>query len=216
MSEIKPLVIVGGGGFAREVIWLASECRDQWQPHAILDDNPTTHGNSICEVPVKGPIDSWDKYPDAWFIIAVGSPRTKKVIVQRMEAKGKPRFATLTHPSVLQSSYVSVGEGSIIAAGSILTTQVNLGKHTIINLASTIGHDVVMGDYCTIAPQAAISGNVTIGDGVEFGTGSIIIQGVSIETGAFIGAGALVSKNIPSNVLVVGSPARQIKSIEDF
>lgn len=216
MSGTKKLIIVGGGGFAREVIWLARECGNQWNPYAILDDNTATHGKICCDVPITGSIDSWIAYPDAFFVVAVGSPRTRRSIVTKMESIGTPQFATLIHPSVMASCYVAFGEGSIITSGCIITTQVSIGKHAIINLASTIGHDVTMGDFCTIAPQVAVSGNVTAGDGVELGTGSIIIQGISIERGAFVGAGALVSKDIPSNILVVGSPARQARSLDEF
>ena len=215
MTEKKSLIIVGGGGFCREVIWLARET-SSWDVIGILDDNPVVQGESYCNVAVLGTVMDWTKFGESWFVVAIGSPRTRKKVVEKMLSMGSVKFASLQHPSVLMSEYVTIGAGSIITAGCILTSQVTLGQHTIVNLASTIGHDVKFGNYCTVAPQVAVSGNVTADDGIEFGTGSIILQGISIETGAFIGAGALVSKNITSNILVVGSPARQIKSLDAF
>ncbi|GFE58632.1 transferase [Geobacter sp. AOG1] len=212
----QKLIIIGGGGFAREVIWLARDCGEIWTPYAILDDNLSTHGQSFCDVPVIGAIDSWHEYMDAYFVVAVGSPRTRRKIVKRMAANGTPRFATLVHPSVMKSRYVSLGEGSIVCAGCILTTQVSIGKHAIVNLASTIGHDVSMGDFCTIAPQVAISGNVSLGDGVEVGTCATVIQGNKLGDGCFVGAGAVVSKEVAPNSLVVGTPARHVKSLDAF
>lgn len=216
MSVTKSLIIVGGGGFSREVIWLARVCNKEWRIEGILDDSASLQGQNFCEVPIIGTIDDCLKFSDAYFIVAVGTPRTRKTIISRMESKNKVRFATLIHPSVQMSDYVEVGEGCIVTAGCILTTQIRLGKHTIVNLANTIGHDVSIGDYCTLAPQVAISGHVTLGDGVEVGTGTVLIQGISVGSGAFIGAGSVVSKDVPENIFAVGLPARQIKTLETF
>lgn len=216
MSVRKSLIIIGGGGFAREVIWLANDCSDEWQIVGILDDNVTLQGKTFCEIPVIGMVNDCSKFPDAYFIVAVGTPRTRKSIVSRIASIDKIRYATLIHPSVMMSKYVEVGEGCIITAGVILTTNIKLGKHTIVNLACTIGHDVMTGDFCTLAPQAAVSGNVNIGSGVELGTGAILIQGLLIATGSFIGAGSIVTKDISENFFAAGSPARQIKTLEEF
>lgn len=216
MTKTNKLIIVGGGGFCREVIWLARECSEKWNIIGILDDNPTMIGQTFCGIEVLGNVADCMNYPDASFVVAVGTPRTRRSIVNRMLSYGNVSFATLIHSSVLKSEYIEIGAGSIITAGCILTTQIILGQHTIVNLACTIGHDVVAGDFCTLAPQIAVSGNVTFEDGVEVGTGSTIIQGLTLGQGSFVGAGAVVSKNIPPNVLAVGCPARQIKTLEDF
>jgi len=216
MSTMNKLIIVGGGGFSREVIWLARECTEQWDIIGILDDNPTMLGQTFCDIKVIGAISDCINYPDVQFVVALSSTRTRKAVVQRMLACGTVNFATLIHPSVLQSGYVEIGAGCIITAGCILTTQITFGQHSIINLACTVGHDVVAGNFCTLAPQVAVSGNVTFGDGVEIGTGATIIQGLTIGQGSFAGAGSVVSKDIPPNVLAVGIPARQIKNLEAF
>lgn len=216
MSEQKSLIIVGGGGFCREVIWLVRECSPIWRVSGILDDDPTMQGKSYCEVPVLGTVSDYAAYSDAWFVVAIGSPRTRKNIVKKILSTSDVKFATLIHPSVMMSEYVDIGEGSIIAAGCILTTQIVLGKHTIVNLLTTVGHDVATGDFCTLAPHVAVSGSITMGDGVEVGTGALLIQGKRLGTGCFIGAGAVVSKDIQENILAVGSPARQAKILDAF
>ena len=213
MSEKNPLIIICGGGFAREVIWLARECSEKWLVKGILDDTVSLQGKDICGIPVIGTIDDWVKYTDASFVVAMGSPRDRKKIVSRLKSKGAIDFATLVHPSVQMSEYVELGEGCIVTAGCILTTQVKLGCHTIVNLSSTIGHDVLIGDFCTLAPKVAVSGNVSLGEGVEIGTGAIIIPGISIGTDSTVGAGAVVTKNVEENVLAIGMPARQRKKL---
>ncbi len=216
MCEKKSLIIVCGGGFAREVIWLARECSEAWDVIGVLDDTPSLQGTKLSDVPILGTIDGWQRFTEAFFVVALGSPRSRKGIVERMESKGKVPFGTLIHPSVNYSQYVSFGEGCIITAGCTLTTQITLGRHCICNLSSTIGHDVTLGDYVTIAPQVAISGNINMGSGVEIGTGAVLIEKLSVGAGGFVGAGAVVTKSVPENALVVGAPARQLKTLPPF
>lgn len=45
------------------------------------------------------------------------------------------------------------------------------------------------------------------------GAGSIILPGVAIGENAVIGAGSLVTKDIPANVVAVGSPCRVVRPI---
>ena len=216
MSDRKKLIIVCGGGFAREVIWLAKECSEEWDVIGVLDDTPGLQNTKISDLPVLGNIDEWQRFTDAYFVVALGSPRFRKNIVERMESQGKVQFGTLIHHSVQCSKYISIGEGCIITAGCILTTQISLGRHCICNLSSTVGHDTAFADYVTIAPRVAISGNINLGSGVEIGTGAVLIEKLSVGSGSFIGAGALVTKTVPENVLVVGAPARQIKTLDRF
>lgn len=212
----KSLIIVCGGGFAREVIWLARECSEEWNVIGVLDDTPSLQGTKLIDVPVLGIIDDWTRFNDASFVVALGSPRSRKAIVERMELKGKVQFASLIHPSVKYSQYVTFGNGCIITAGCILTTQITFGCHCICNLSSTVGHDVTFGDYVTIAPQVAISGNISLGSGVEIGTGAVLIEKLSVGVGSLVGAGAVVTKPVSGNSLVVGAPARQIKTLPSF
>lgn len=58
--------------------------------------------------------------------------------------------------------------------------------------------------------------NVTIGNNVFVGAGSIILPGVTIGDRVVIGAGSVVSKDIPSNSLAVGNPARIIKTLDTY
>ena len=67
---------------------------------------------------------------------------------------------------------MEIGEGTIICAGSIITTNVIIGDHVIVNLDCTIGHDDIIRDFATLYPSVNVSGNVIIEPCVEIGTGT--------------------------------------------
>lgn len=208
----KELIIVGGGGFAKEVIWLAEDCG--FKVIGLLDDNEENHGNTVFGVTVLGGVSSWVEYPNSEFIIAIGNPRTKKIVARKMESLGKPNFTSLIHPSVYLSNSISFGKGCIVCAGVMLTVEIKIGEHVILNLGVSVGHESTLKDFVTVAPQASISGNVILGELAEVGTGSCIRQGLEVANGGMLGMGAVLTKSIPQNTIFAGNPARKLKEIK--
>ena len=170
----------------------------------------------ICDIPVLGGFEWFDKNTagDILAINAVGSPRSKKKLIEKAISKNV-QFCSVIHPTAQMSPYIEIGKGTIITAGNILTTQIKIGDHVILNLDCTVGHDSIIEDYCTIAPGAHISGNVHFEKGVDFGTGAVINQGFTVGAWSIIGSGAVVVSDIPPNVTAVGIPAKVIKTHSD-
>jgi sugar O-acyltransferase (sialic acid O-acetyltransferase NeuD family) len=203
--------IIGAGGFGREVLWLLRCLGPQVEPIGFLDDGLA--GQTVCGLPVLGPIDpSVVRDPEVHYAWGIGIPWTRRVIAQRM---GAVRYLTLRHPQTQQSEYVEMGEGTVVCAGTVITTQVTIGRHALLNLNVTVGHDAGIGDYCTLSPGVHVSGHVQLGEGVDVGTGAVLIPGVMVGAWSVIGAGAVVTRGIPDHVVAVGVPARPIRSIEE-
>ncbi len=59
-------------------------------------------------------------------------------------------------------------------------------------------------------------GKVKIGNNVFIGAGSVVLPNVTIGNDVIIGAGSIVTKDIPSNSVAVGNPARVIKTFEEY
>lgn len=214
---MQNLIIIGAGGFGREVLWLAREINRQnvaFDILGFLDDNPARLGTSINGVPVLGGTDQVALYaadPNVSFVIAIGEPDIRKLLVQRFEPYDL-QYATLVHPRALgEWEYVRVGQGSIICAGVILTTNITLGDHVILNLLVNVGHDTSVGSYTTIAPNSTVSGSVVLGEGTYLGSGSIIRDEVTIGEWSIVGMGAVVTKSLPADVVATGVPAQVIR-----
>ena len=110
---------------------------------------------------------------------------------------------------------IEVLPGTVICAGTILTTNIRLEAHVQINLDCTVGHDVIMGEFTTMAPGVHVSGWVHFGKRVYVGTGAVIINGTeecpfTIGEDVIIGAGACVTRSIPAGLTVAGIPAKAL------
>jgi len=212
---MKDIVIIGAGGFGREVAWLIEDINKEkleWDIVGFVDDNKAIQGFEINGYKVVGDID-WLKGQELYVANAIGDPVIKKRVTERLR-ESINKYPVLIHPSVISSDKVSFGEGSIICAGNIITVNIEIGNHVIINLDCTIGHDAIIGDYSTVLPGVNVSGFVKMEECVSVGTGSTIIQGITIGKNTVIGAGAIVVKDLPANCTAVGSPAKPISFYE--
>lgn len=212
---MRDLVIVGTGGFAREVLQVALDLNDvdpQWRIAGFLDDRPELVGTTVHGVPVLGGVD-WLTGRDAMsVVVGIGATAVRRAVVGRIQQASGAPFATLIHPRAWVGRRVSVGDGSVICAGTMVTTDIEIGDHVILNLGCTVGHDAILHDYVTVAPSVNVSGNVEVGEGCDLGTGAAVIQGKRIGEWTVVGAGAVVVKDLPANVTAVGAPARPIKA----
>lgn len=213
----EKVAIYGASGFGREVAWL-TEAYAAVDTHiavvCFIDDDLNKQGMTLNDIPVMGLEEARTRYPDALVVSGVGDPSIREELMNKAAAVGFS-FMTLIHPCVEMSQWIRIGEGSVICAGNILTTNITLGRHVQINLDCTIGHDVKIGDYGTLAPGVHVSGCVHIGKRVYIGTGAVIINGLQsnplvIDDDAIVGAGACVIKSIPSGQTWVGVPAKPI------
>lgn len=212
---MKEIVIVGAGGFGREVAWLVEEINTlspEWRLLGFLDD--MAKGSTVEGYPILGPIEHVAELGQhVYLTCAIGDSRLRKRLVDRLAESGR-RFATLVHPGVMKSAYVSIGEGSTICAGTILTTNISIGKHCLLNLYCKVGHDSTLGDFTSCMPAVNIAGDVIIEQGCYFGLNACIINQKRVGEWSIIGAGAAVVKDIPARSLAVGVPARPIKTLD--
>lgn len=210
---MQDIVIIGAGGFGREVAWLVEEINEvkkTWNLMGFLDSSKKV-GQIINGYSVLGD-ETWAlEHPDVEVVIAIGDPVVRKKIADKLQPKNI-RFATLIHPDVSVHFSLNIGLGTIICKGSILTVNIDIGNHVIVNIDTTVGHDVTIEDFVTIFPSANVSGNVDIGSYTLIGTGTQIIQERKIGENVYLGAGSVVNKDIPNDSVAVGVPAKVIKS----
>jgi carbonic anhydrase/acetyltransferase-like protein (isoleucine patch superfamily) len=92
--------------------------------------------------------------------------------------------------------------------------ETNIQEHAMLH--TDMGFPLTTGRGCTIGHGAILHG-CTLGDHVLIGMGAIVLNGARIGAGSLVGAGALVTEDreFPPNSLVVGSPAKAIRTLDD-
>jgi sugar O-acyltransferase (sialic acid O-acetyltransferase NeuD family) len=197
---LKEKVIIGAGGFAREI---RAHVKNKNIKFFVSDEYYKENDENIH------PLSSFDpnKYTA---IIGVGDPNSKKILIDQLPTN--TNFWTYISPNAkIIDDNIEIGEGSFICDGVIITTNVKLGKHVQLNLSTTVGHDTIIGDFFTSAPCVNISGNVLIGDFVYIGTNSVIKEKITITDDVIIGLNCGVVSNIVEKGVYVGTPQKKIK-----
>lgn len=90
----------------------------------------------------------------------------------------------------------------------------NIQEHVVIHTDAGFPLDIAQG--CTIGHRAMLHG-CTVGANSLVGIGAIVLNGARIGRNSLVGAGALVTegKEFPDGSLIVGSPARAVRSLDD-
>src|ERR1700728_1189700 len=102
------------------------------------------------------------------------------------------------------------GDNEWIELGERSQSQDNCTLHTDLGFPLTIGVDCVIG-------HNVVMHGCTIGDGALIGMGAIVLNGARIGAHSLVGGGALVTegKSFPERSLIVGSPARAVRTLDD-
>ena len=110
---------------------------------------------------------------------------------------------------------VSVGENVFINSGCCFQDQggIEIGNNVLIGqqvVIATLNHELSPKKRANLVPAP-----VKIGNNVWIGAHATILAGVTIGDNSVVAAGAVVTKDVPSNVVVAGVPAKVIKNIEE-
>lgn len=207
----KDIVIVGAGGFGKEVKELI-KLQDWNFLGWVCNDHPS--GERISGFPVLGSDDFLLNYhKELNVIIALGFSKPRKRLYDLFKVNSNLVFPSIISNHAIVSPDLKIGKGCIIAQGVIITTDVSIGDFCIINLGSTVAHDCTLKDFVSINPGVNISGHVTIGEGSMIGTGSSVIQDTTIGAYATVGMSSSVIRDVPDNVTVYGIPAHKVAQI---
>ena len=181
----------------------------------FVDNDPAKAGTDFHGYPVFGGFELLDalkaRFEDPCFVnMITGSTRTRYETSLYLARRGC-RFTNLIHPTV-DLTMTTMGVGNYIQEAVIVQAGVRIGSNSSIHIGSLLGHESTVGNSVFIAHGCSVSGSVQIGDGVFMGTHATVLPRLTIGRWATIGAAAVVTRNVPEYAVVVGNPARVIKT----
>lgn len=208
---MRDLVIIGAGGYAQELVWVADDinsCETRWNILGYLDPaQPQRKGQTLYDRPILGGYDDFCPDRETWFCCGIGNPAARQRECEEAERRGlKP--ATLIHPKTVIARHVSIGEGCVVGAGVILTPYSSLGRHCALNIGVGVGHNSSVGDYAVLSPYAQVLGNATVGRLAFLGANSTVQLGRRIGAGSILGANSYLLTDLEADVSAIGIPAR--------
>ncbi|MFH1086088.1 MAG: transferase, partial [Chloroflexota bacterium] len=128
---VTQLVIIGAGGFGREVLDICEACNAVTPTFDVLGfiEDPLAEpvGTLVNDQPILGDF-SWlaRHVSAAHAVCAVGTPQVRRRLVLRAAELGCT-FANVIHPAAILTCWVTLGQGVVIAAGNILSNQIRIG-----------------------------------------------------------------------------------------
>jgi UDP-perosamine 4-acetyltransferase len=216
VSRPLPLVGFGAGGHAKVIVELLRTLGTH-EVIGLLDPDHRLWNTRVVGVPVLGGDELMARLRtdgvEAAFI-GVGSsgdmgPR-QRVYLEAL-AHGF-RIVSAVHPTAWVSASAHLGDGATVLGHAVVNTDAVLGENVLINTGAIVEHDCILGSHVHVASGAILAGRVTVGGGSHVGAGATVRDGCRIGSGVIVGAGAVVVRDVPDRVVVVGSPARVMRT----
>ena len=151
---------------------------------------------------------------DFEFIIAVGEPSARALLLRRIEEKDY-RLATLIDPSAIISPTAKVAPGCIVNAQSIVSSNTVMEENCLLGFHVVVGHDAHLKKNTVVCPMATVGGGSTVGENTFIGLNSSMKEHVNLGSHVVVGMGAMVFRSVEDGCTVLGNPARVTKGNDE-
>lgn len=126
-------------------------------------------------------------------------------------------------PGAIIRDKVTIAKNAVIMMGAVINIGAEIGEGSMIDMNAVVGARGKIGKRVHLGAGAVVAGVLEppskspceIGDDVLIGANSVILEGVKIGNGAVVAAGSVVVSDVPSNVVVAGTPATIIKNVDE-
>jgi sugar O-acyltransferase (sialic acid O-acetyltransferase NeuD family) len=205
------LVIVGAGGFAREIRELAPHCfaAGSIRIKGFLSANPRDFDKFQVAEPILDDPERYTPAENERFLLAVGDVRLRKRLAESLQSRGA-KFISLVHPTAVVARTAKLGEGCVLYPYSVVMNAAILDDFVLLNLHASAGHDTQIGRYCNLCPYATINGLGRLETEVFMGTHSSVLPGCRVGSGSKISAGSVAAHDVGPQTLVYGVPGKHL------
>ena len=213
LSERRKLLVLGADPFAEDIADLVSDIEGYELVGFVENEDRAICRQKLLDLPVVW-IDDVAQLGDSLYCVCVVWSQKRRKFIRQATSLGL-RFATLVHPKAHVSRTATLGEGTVVEAGTVIGAQTRIGRHVLVKRGCLIGHHAEIGDYVDLNPGVNIAGKATVGERTWIAMGAVVLDHISIGRDSVVGAGAVVTRDVPDKVQVLGIPARIVQSWGD-
>jgi len=213
--DCRRIVIVGAGGFGREVLQWA---RDAWPEQAsrvggFLSDDPHRLDGFKTGAAILSAVGNYRPAAGDYLLLGIGVPYSRRRVAEQLLA-WDARFLTLVHPRAIVAPTASIGHGAIICPFAIVSDSAELGRFVLANYHASFGHDAAAGEYAVLSPYATLGGGARIDEEVFLGLHASVGPGIAVGARSKVSANSCVLSATPADSLVYGVPGRVVPRVD--
>ena len=208
------VIIVGAGGFGRELRHLLPAClpANEYQFKGYLGKDQGVGADADAEQWTLADPEVYQPQPTDRFALAIGNMEARKRIVETLVAKGA-QFVSLIHPLSLVADTAKLGAGVVIYPFAVVSNETVIGDYAKLNYYASAGHNVRLGKYCLLAPYATVNGFSVLEECVYLSTHSTVAPVVTVGTRSKVSANSAVMRDVPPDSMVYGIPGRVTRRV---
>lgn len=176
---MRDIIIVGAGGWGREVIWTLERINAQeetWNILGFADDDPAKAVGSVEGYPLLGGVEkAFRDNPAAAVYVAIGDNSARERVYRRLRGRD---FPVIVDPSADVAPTAELRHGVFVGPQSVVSVGAELGKFAIVCARAGVGHDTKMGDFSMLRPAATLLGHMSIGAHAYVTAGTVVRRDV--------------------------------------
>ena len=160
----KNLLIIGAGQFGQVTKEIAESTKN-YDKIDFLDD-----GSDLAIDKIVNAKNYKNEYQ--CFVVAMGNPEKRKIIVETLEKKFE--LVSIISPKAYISSSAIIGKGSIIESNALVNANTTIGKSCLICVGAIVNHNAIVNDYCHINCGAIVKSNSIVKENTKVDYGEIV------------------------------------------
>lgn len=189
-----------------DIVERINRMESTWNLVGFVSEDGDKVGEQLYGLPIFEYQDALQRYPDSHLIPSYDWHNKAQIPRQRL--------ATLIDPSTFVSRTAQIGLGCVIYPHCYVGAHAKIGDFLFCLSGSVINHNDIIEDGVTMTSGVVLAGDVHVEAGCYLGQSCVVREMLKIGRGSIIGMGAVVLQDVPPKSVMVGNPARKLRSRE--
>jgi len=226
VDKMKKKILLLGGSSNTTIVASVIDRIPDMEVMGVVNDYVEI-GTSFGEykkIPVVAKTDQllsiFDKDPSIRLISVLAgmtNPRASyEKLLELYKTLPRERWTNVIDPAaVVPLEYCKLGVSVFVGPLAQISPNTTIGNFCMLMGNAFVGHNTVLDDFVHVTSNAVVGANMRIGIGVHVGTNSVTRGATTVGEYSIIGSGAVVLRDVETNSVVAGNPAKFIKQRED-